>query len=160
MERFRHMVNNLPRPVITSANRLSADRTRVLMRIPPARQDETVPPPHAGRRAVPNPPGRPALPCSPLVRATLRILVAEPDPVAAEPLVKGLRRHGHQAEVVHTGDKALIEYQSADLVLLDLELPDVDGLDICRGIRAVSDVPIIAITARATEIDCVLGLQA
>jgi DNA-binding response OmpR family regulator len=97
---------------------------------------------------------------TPLVRPSLRILVAEPDPVSAEPLIRGLRRHGHRAEVVHTGDKALVEYQSADLLLLDLELPDVDGLEICRGIRAVSDVPIITISARAEEIDCVLGLQA
>lgn len=129
------------------------------MRTSPIFHDPTAFQAYIDRRAVPNPPGR-TVPCSPLVRSSLRILVAEPDPASAEPLITGLRRHGHRAEVVRTGDKALAEHQSADLVLLDLELPDVDGLDVCRGIRAVSDVPIITITARAEEIDCVLGLQA
>ncbi len=51
-------------------------------------------------------------------------------------------------------------YGRADLVLIDLELPDLDGLEVCRAIRAVSDTPIIALTARGTEVDRVLGLQA
>ena len=75
-------------------------------------------------------------------------------------MLRGLCWHGHRAEAVRTGDKALVEYRFADLVLLDLDLPDVDGLDICHGIRAASDVPIITITARADEVDRVLGLQA
>lgn len=51
-------------------------------------------------------------------------------------------------------------YEDADLVLLDLELPDLDGLEVCRGIRSANDIPIIAVTARGTELDRVLGLQA
>lgn len=47
----------------------------------------------------------------------------------------------------------------ADIVLLDLGLPDMDGYDVCRGIRAVSDVPIIVVTARGEELDRVLGLE-
>ena len=129
------------------------------MRTSPIFIDHTVIQTHTDPKAVPNPPRRP-VPCSPLVRQSLRILVAEPDPACAEPLIRNLRRHGHRAEVVRTGDKALLEHQYADLVLLDLELPDVDGLDVCRGIRAVSDVPIITVTARSAEIDRVLGLQA
>ncbi|ACU72444.1 two component transcriptional regulator, winged helix family [Catenulispora acidiphila DSM 44928] len=125
-----------------------------------APHDRTILPTHPARRAVPDPPGRAPVLYSSLVRPALRILVAEPDPDSAEQLLRKLRRQGHRAEVVHTGDKALIEFPSADLVLLDLELPDVDGLEICRGIRAVSDVAIITVSERAEEIDCVLGLQA
>lgn len=51
-------------------------------------------------------------------------------------------------------------YRRADLVLLNLELPDLDGLEVCRGIRASCDIPIIAVTARCTELDRVLGLHA
>lgn len=51
-------------------------------------------------------------------------------------------------------------YAEADLVLLDLDLPDLDGLEVCRKIRSESGIPIIAVTARGTELDRVLGLQA
>jgi DNA-binding response OmpR family regulator len=71
-----------------------------------------------------------------------------------------LRRHGYIADSVDTGTHALKTYQRADLVLLDLELPDIDGLEVCRAIRAACDIPIIAVTARSTELDRVLGLQA
>ncbi|MEU6934179.1 response regulator transcription factor [Streptomyces sp. 2RAF24] len=78
----------------------------------------------------------------------------------AESLVTGLRRHGHQVSTVETGGAALQVYTSADLVLIDLELPDLDGLEVCRAIRAAGDTPIIAVTARGSELDRVLGLQA
>lgn len=90
----------------------------------------------------------------------LRVLVVEVDAAAAETLTHGLRRHGHIADSVDTGTHALKKYQRADLVLLDLELPDIDGLEVCRAIRATCDIPIIAVTARGTELDRVLGLQA
>jgi DNA-binding response OmpR family regulator len=61
---------------------------------------------------------------------------------------------------VHSGGHALEAYEKADLILLDLELTDLDGLKVCRAIRATSDVPIIVLTARESELDCVLALQA
>ncbi len=90
----------------------------------------------------------------------MRVLVVEDDTAAAEALTHGLRRHGYDAESVDTGTHALKVYHCADLVLLDLELPDLDGLEVCRGIRATCDTPIIAVTACGTELDRVLGLQA
>ncbi|MGW1764827.1 response regulator transcription factor [Streptomyces sp. NPDC002073] len=93
-------------------------------------------------------------------REVLRVLVVEPEPRAAEALVQGLLRQGHLAESVATGGKALQTHHQADLILLDLDLPDLDGLEVCRGIRAVSSTPVIAVTARGSELDRVLGLQA
>ncbi|MFI6084851.1 response regulator transcription factor [Streptomyces sp. NPDC051217] len=92
--------------------------------------------------------------------AAWRILVVESDAGDALSLAKGLQRQGHQVECVATGGAALQAYEDVDLVLLDLELPDLDGLDVCRGIRAVCDIPVIAVTARGSELDRVLGLQA
>lgn len=89
-----------------------------------------------------------------------RILVVERDVTYAESLMAGLRRHGHQVTRVETGGAALQVYGNADLVLIDLELPDLDGLEVCRAIRAAGETPIIALTARGTELDRVLGLQA
>jgi DNA-binding response OmpR family regulator len=61
---------------------------------------------------------------------------------------------------VATGDQALHPRSDTDLILLDLDLTDMDGLEVCRRIRAVSDTPIIAVTERESELDRVLGLQA
>lgn len=89
-----------------------------------------------------------------------RILVVDGDADPADYLVTQLRRHGHESVGVNRGSAALQAYEDADLVLLDLELPDLDGLEVCRAIRSVSRVPIIIVTARQSELDCVLGLQA
>ncbi|MER6017068.1 response regulator transcription factor [Streptomyces anulatus] len=94
------------------------------------------------------------------MRETLRVLVVENEALAADCLVNGLRRHGYEAESVDTGAKALQSHRGADLLLLDLDLPDLDGLEACQGIRASSDIPIIAVTARGSELDRVLGLRA
>lgn len=96
----------------------------------------------------------------PSTPAVWRVLVVESDAGDAEALAKGLQRHGHDVENVTTGEAALQAYRQADLVLLDLELPDLDGLEVCRGIRTSCDVPMIAVTARGSEVDRVLGLQA
>ncbi|MFE2286528.1 response regulator transcription factor [Streptomyces sp. NPDC059443] len=93
-------------------------------------------------------------------RRPLRLLVVENEPRAADALVQGLLRQGYLADSVATGGEALHSHPHADLILLDLDLPDLDGLEVCRGIRAVSDTPIIAVTARGSELDRVLGLQA
>jgi DNA-binding response OmpR family regulator len=94
------------------------------------------------------------------MRTTLRVLVVENAAPAADCLVNGLRRHGYEAESVDSGAKALQSHGCADLLLLDLDLPDLDGLEVCQGIRASSDTPIIAVTARGSELDRVLGLRA
>ncbi|MFV0129272.1 response regulator transcription factor [Streptomyces sp. HMX112] len=92
--------------------------------------------------------------------ASWRILIVESNAAEAETLAHGLRRHGHEVDIVATGRDALHTYRTADLVLLDLELPDLDGLEICRRIRAAGELPLIAVTARGSELDRVLGLQA
>ncbi|MGW7089731.1 response regulator transcription factor [Streptomyces sp. NPDC054871] len=103
------------------------------------------------------PPGPTA---GPSQRGALRVLVVESEARAAEALVQGLRRHGHRPDSVTTGAKALQMKHSADLVLLDLDLPDLDGIEVCRSIRAACDTPLIAVSARDSELDRVLGLQA
>ncbi|WP_280723162.1 response regulator transcription factor [Kitasatospora sp. MAA4] len=89
-----------------------------------------------------------------------RVLVVESLVNDMEALVKGLRRHGHDVTGVRTGVEALRAFEDVDFVLLDLELPDLDGLEVCRTIRTACDVPMIAVTASGTELDRVLGLQA
>ena len=91
---------------------------------------------------------------------TRRILVVDADAEGAESLAMRLRRHGHQTAAVRGGCAALQAHEDADLILLDLELPDLDGLEVCRAIRSVSRIPVIIVTARGSELDCVLGLQA
>lgn len=89
-----------------------------------------------------------------------RILVVDSDTTYAEPLMTGLRRYGHQVSRVETGGAALQTYGDMDLVLIDLELPDLDGLEVCRLIRAAGDTPVIALSTLGSELDRVLGLQA
>ena len=88
----------------------------------------------------------------------MRILVVEDEDSIAEPLVNGLRREGFDVVRAATGGAAL-EAAVPDLVLLDLRLPDIDGLDVCRRMRERSDVPIIVVTARGEEADRVVGLE-
>jgi two-component system, OmpR family, response regulator RegX3 len=88
----------------------------------------------------------------------MHILVVEDEDAIAEPLVDGLRREGFDVSRVATGAAAL-EAAPADLVLLDLRLPDLDGLDVCRTLRDRSRVPIIVVTARGEEADRVVGLE-
>ncbi|HET9058802.1 MAG TPA: response regulator transcription factor [Acidimicrobiales bacterium] len=88
----------------------------------------------------------------------VRLLVVEDDDGIADPLVEGLSREGFDVTRVATGAQAL-EAPAADLVLLDLRLPDMDGYDVCRQLRARSSVPIVIVSARGTEIDRVVGLE-
>ncbi|MBB4764450.1 response regulator transcription factor [Amorphoplanes digitatis] len=89
-----------------------------------------------------------------------RVMVVESNAKDMEDLAGGLRRRGHEVDGVETGEAALRECGAVDIVLLDLELPDLDGLEVCRSIRAACDVPMIAVTGWGTELDRVLGLQA
>ena len=88
----------------------------------------------------------------------MKLLVVEDDNAIAEPLVEGLEREGFAVERAATGQAAL-DAAPADLVLLDLRLPDLDGLDVCRRLRERSQVPIIIVTARGEEADRVVGLE-
>jgi DNA-binding response OmpR family regulator len=88
----------------------------------------------------------------------VEILVVEDDDAIAAPLAEGLRREGFAVSRVATGADALAA-RLPDLVLLDLRLPDLDGTEVCRQLRARSDVPIIVVTAKGEEIDRVVGLE-
>lgn len=90
----------------------------------------------------------------------IRVLVVEGDSVTAEERVRYLRRQGYSATSVGTGEEALRAHRQSDLVVLDLDLPDIDGLEVCRSIREAGDKPVIAVTTRDTELDRVLALQA
>ncbi|MGW1142834.1 response regulator transcription factor [Streptomyces zhihengii] len=88
------------------------------------------------------------------------VLVVERETSAADAMVRDLRRQGYAARSVGTGAHALHAYREADLVLLSLELPDVDGIEVCRTLRAASDIPLIAFTRRDDELERVLALKA
>jgi DNA-binding response OmpR family regulator len=88
----------------------------------------------------------------------MHVLLVEDDDAIAEPLVRGLTREGFATTRVATGAEAL-EVADAELVLLDLGLPDIDGYGVCRRLRSRGDVPIIVITARGDEVDRVIGLE-
>ena len=86
------------------------------------------------------------------------VLLVEDDDTIAVPLAKGLQREGFTVRCVANAADALAAPE-ADVVLLDLVLPDLDGYEVCRRLRARSDVPIIVITARGDEVDRVVGLE-
>ncbi|WP_335983932.1 response regulator transcription factor [Streptomyces sp. CA2R106] len=110
----------------------------------------------AGPVAVPAAGPAPAAPAP----AGQRVLVVDADADRAGSLTAQLRRHGHDPVGVGHGSAALTAYEDVEMVLLDLDLPDLDGLEVCRALRAVSRVPIIIVTSRRSELDCVLGLHA
>ena len=90
----------------------------------------------------------------------MRVLLVEDDASIAESLVAGLERERFEVTWVTTGTAAYeVAIDDIDVVLLDLGLPDVDGLDVCRTLRQQSEVPIIVLTARDTETDRVVGLE-
>lgn len=88
----------------------------------------------------------------------MRILLVEDDNRFADALMVALRRQGFDVSRADTAAAAL-DAPAADLVLLDLGLPDMDGVEVCRRLRAEGDVAIIAITARGDERDRVIGLR-
>jgi two-component system response regulator RegX3 len=98
---------------------------------------------------------------APLPEPQPTILVVEDEESFIEALVVGLQREGFAVQVARDGAEALELFDAVqpDLVLLDLMLPRVSGVDVCRQLRARSTVPIIMVTAKASEIDTVVGLE-
>ncbi len=92
---------------------------------------------------------------------TPRILVVDDEPAVSDLLAYNLRKAHYDVLVADDGHTALEQARQTppDLILLDLMIPEVDGLDVCRELRKTSDVPIIMITARGEEIDRVVGLE-
>ncbi len=92
---------------------------------------------------------------------SVSVLLAEDEESFVDALAVGLAREGFDISVARDGPEALQLFDSLepDLVLLDIMLPKMSGLDVCRAIRARSQVPIIMVTAKGTEIDTVVGLE-
>jgi len=90
-----------------------------------------------------------------------KVLVVDDEPTVREVVVGYLRRDGHDVSEAPDGTKALelLDAEPPDLVVLDMMLPGVNGLDVLRRVRAVSDIPVIMLTARAEESDRVSGLE-
>jgi two-component system, OmpR family, catabolic regulation response regulator CreB len=90
-----------------------------------------------------------------------RILVIEDEGPIADAVLYALRAEGMGAEHSLLGQPALelLRTQAFDVVILDVGLPDITGFDLCRQLRAFSDVPVIFLTARDSELDRVLGLE-
>jgi DNA-binding response OmpR family regulator len=88
----------------------------------------------------------------------VRVLVVEDDPGIAQSLARGLARAGYQVRSAMSGAQALAA-EPADVVLLDLGLPDMDGIEVCRRLRARTDKAIIVVTARGEERDRVMALD-
>jgi len=92
---------------------------------------------------------------------TYRILVVDDEPAVTDLLAYNLRKAHYDVLIAADGHEALrlARESTPDLILLDLMIPEVDGMDVCRELRKTSGVPIIMITARGEEIDRVLGLE-
>ena len=89
------------------------------------------------------------------------VLLVEDDPAISEPLARALGREGYDVRAHATGAEALADVLGVDLVVLDLGLPDMYGLDVAREIRSSGNrVPILILTARTDEVDMVVGLDA
>jgi two-component system, OmpR family, response regulator RegX3 len=90
-----------------------------------------------------------------------RILVVEDEESFSDPLSYLLQKEGYEVAVAGTGPDALAEFDrtGADLVLLDLMLPGLSGVDVCRALRQRSSVPVIMLTAKDSEVDKVVGLE-
>jgi two-component system response regulator RegX3 len=92
---------------------------------------------------------------------TTTVLVVEDEDSFVDALTVGLAREGFRVQVARDGAEALALFDAVrpDLVLLDVMLPKVSGIDVCRELRSRSKVPIIMVTAKASEIDTVVGLE-
>ncbi|MGB6020708.1 MAG: response regulator, partial [Ornithinimicrobium sp.] len=90
-----------------------------------------------------------------------RILVVEDEESFSDPLSYLLGKEGYDVAVAATGPDGIAEFDrgGADLVLLDLMLPGLSGVDVCRALRSRSSVPVIMLTAKDSEVDKVVGLE-
>ncbi|MGH9204402.1 MAG: response regulator, partial [Vicinamibacterales bacterium] len=90
-----------------------------------------------------------------------RILVVEDEPTVAEVVDRYLRRDGYSVMIAHDGLRAMEVYDlfQPDLIVLDLMLPGLDGMEVCRRIRSRAGTPIIMLTARGDEVDKLVGLE-
>jgi len=90
-----------------------------------------------------------------------KILLVDDEPVILESLSYSLDREGFEVQVASDGAQALDLFNSSkpDLVILDIRLPEIDGLEVCRRLRAISPVPILMLTALGNELDRVVGLE-
>jgi DNA-binding response OmpR family regulator len=89
------------------------------------------------------------------------VLVVDDEPIVREVILRYLERDGFRTLEAGDGDTArrLLERESPGLVILDIMLPGIDGLELCRWIRARSDLPVILLTARGEEADRIVGLE-
>ncbi len=90
-----------------------------------------------------------------------KILVVDDEPNIIELTKLYLEREGYEVEGVSSGQEALARRSAfrPDLIILDLMLPDIDGFEVCREIRAKSDIPILMLTARKEDVDKIVGLE-
>ncbi|WP_441967783.1 response regulator transcription factor [Microvirga sp. 2MCAF38] len=90
-----------------------------------------------------------------------RILVVDDDPHIREVICFALEKAGMAPTIARDGKEALVQFEenATDLIVLDVGMPEMDGLEVCRQIRKTSDVPILFLSARDEEIDRVLGLE-
>jgi len=90
-----------------------------------------------------------------------RILIVDDEQLLVKGLVRSLNNEGYETETAYDGRSAREKFQTGDfdLVILDIMLPEVDGLTLCREFRSGSDTPIIMLTARGDDIDKIIGLE-
>jgi len=90
-----------------------------------------------------------------------KILLVDDEPNITELIRLYLEGDGYQVEIVGNGSNALSQFETVnpDLIVLDLMLPDIDGFEVCRKIRAKSEVPILMLTARREDVDKIIGLE-
>src|SRR3990172_5730463 len=89
------------------------------------------------------------------------VLVVDDEPIVRDVVIRYLEREGYATLEAADGDRApgLLERQTPDLVVLDVMLPGTDGLELCKWIRANSELPVIMLTARGDEADRIVGLE-
>lgn len=89
----------------------------------------------------------------------MRVLLVEDDDGVASALIEALDEHGYRPTRCRRGEDALLRHRDADVVLLDLGLPDIDGFEVLRRLRRVSPMPVLVLTARGDERSLVRGLR-